>query len=306
MSLVAEGELSGLKVGVTGASGFVGRQAVKALRAGGARVVGFSRCPDKAVEGCTEMRRFAPPQPPEGRDLDAVIHLAGENIFGFWSAEKKRRILQSRTEGTRAIALAAASGHFSGVVLSASAVGYFGNTGEEEKDEHSQAGRGFLAEVCQAWENALAPAQEAGCRVCIVRIGMVLGRGGGALKVMRPVFRLGLGGMLGNGRQWMSPVALEDVAGMFVWLLRRRELDGVFHATLPEPVRHGDFVRTLAKLLNRPAPWCMPAWCLRVMLGELAGLLLDSSRVVSRRALHEGWRLACPGLEQALARSLGG
>lgn len=297
------------RVGVTGATGFVGQAVVAVLREAGYDVVGFSRNPAQPIPGCVETRQFAPPEPPDGRDLGAVIHLAGENILGRWTPAKKERILRSRVEGTTAVARAVADGGFGGVLLSASAVGYFGNTGEEEKTENSPAGSGFLAEVSLAWEAALAPARRANeqnpqngsgkgmrTRVAHVRLGMVLGREGGAMRLLRPLFLAGLGGRLGSGSQWMSPVHVRDVAGIFLHLLETPDAEGPFHAVLPEPVRNREFTRALGRAVRRPAPWPVPAWALRMVLGDLSHLLLDSSRIRPQRTLHSGYKFVFPTL----------
>ena len=193
-----------LKVGITGASGFVGQAVVEALARAGHLCVGFSRSPERAVKGCAETRRFGETLDVKG--LDAVVHLAGESIMGLPTGKKLRGILESRREGTRAVvdAISRAGAQGPKTFVSASAVGYYGDTGEQIADESSPAGSGFLAEVAKVWEAEAHRAEAGGVRVAILRFGVVLGEGGGMVKALKPVFRLGLGATLGSGRPWVA------------------------------------------------------------------------------------------------------
>ncbi len=209
-----------IKIGITGATGFIGSRVVAQCRSHGHEITGFSRRPQPGA------RLFRLDAPPDLAGLDAIVNLAGEPILGLWTAEKKRRIRESRIAGTRRIVEAIqAMPERPRVLVNASAIGFYGDTGETLVDESSPAGDGFLADVCQEWEGEASRAECAGVRVVFVRIGFVLGQGG-ALKLIRPVFKLGLGGKLGSGRQWMSGVHVDDVAGMIAWALENETVNG--------------------------------------------------------------------------------
>ena len=233
--------------------------------------------------------------------LDAVIHLAGETIAGRWTAAKKARIRESRVLGTRAIAgVLAALGRKPGVLVCASATGYYGDRGEEILVEDSQPGSGFLAEVVRAWEAATAPARDAGIRVVHLRSGVVLSPNGGALGGLLPVFRLGLGGRLGSGRQFMPWITLDDEVGAIVHALTRDDLRGPVNFVSPHAVMNREFTATLGRALRRPALCAVPAPMLRLALGELGGELLASQRVHPARLLNSGYAFRYPELETAL------
>lgn len=277
----------------------MGGAIVASAKRHGYGVVGFSRSSSRPIAGCDETRVF-------GSELDlggcqALIHLAGENVFGLWTPEKKRRILASRQEGTRALVEAIAkSGSRPEVLVSASAIGFYGDTGEEEVGEESPAGTGFLAEVTQAWEREAMRAQELGVRVVLLRVAVVLGKGGGALAKMLPVFKLGLGGKLGSGLQWMSWIHLEDLCELALFCVETKAAQGPINACAPEPVRNADFTRALAKTLHRPAFFPVPGFLLKTALGEFSRELLDSKRVVSRKASPLGFRFRYRRLTEAL------
>ena len=249
-------------------------------------MVGFSRNPGAGA------RRFELTSVPDISGLDAIVNLAGESILGLWTKEKKRRIRESRVLGTRRLVEAIAKApRPPGVLVNASAIGFYGDTGEKEVDEFSASGKGFLADVCREWEAEAARATSYGVRVVFVRIGFVLGKGG-ALKLLQPLFQLGLGGKLGSGRQWMSGVHVEDVAGMIVWALENERLQGPVNAVMPEPFRNTDFTRELARCVTRPAILPAPAFALRLAFGELAGSMLGSTRVIPRVAPRRGLRVS--------------
>ncbi len=287
-----------LKVGITGASGFVGQAMVEALGQAGHTCIAFSRSPERGVKGCVETRRFVCGELPNVAGLDAVVHLAGESIMGLPTEKKLRAILESRREGTRVLvdALLAAGPRGPRTLLSASAVGYYGNIGEQIADESSPAGSGFLATVTQAWEAEARRAEAGGVRVAILRFGVVLGEGGGMLKALKPVFRLGLGATLGNGRQWVSWVDVRDVARLAVFVLENPQARGVFNATSPVPLRNSDFTWAVARRFQRRAVFRAPAWLLKQVFGPLSGMFLDSQRVLPRRVEELGFQFEHRGV----------
>jgi uncharacterized protein (TIGR01777 family) len=287
-----------MKVGITGATGFIGSRVAALCARRGLEAVGFSRRPTAGA------RLFQLGSPPDLDGLDAIVNLAGESILGLWTTEKKRRIRESRVLGTRQIVEAIETMTARPrVLINASAIGFYGDTGENLVDESSPPGSGFLAEVCQEWEGEAARAQSLGVRVVFVRIGFVLGRGG-ALKLIRPIFKLGLGGRLGSGRQWMSGVHVEDVAGIIVWALENEIISGPVNAAMPAPFRNLDFTRELARHVARPAILPAPAFALRLALGELSRLMLDSTRVVPQVALKAGYSYQFPTLPAALEEAV--
>lgn len=286
-----------MNIGISGASGFVGA-ALCEQAARRHEIVKFSR---RARGGS---RRWSIRHKPDLSGLDAVINLAGEPVMGLWTPAKRRRIRDSRVIGTRRLVEAMAEkGNTVKTLVNASAIGFYGNTGEQLADESSPAGRGFLADVCQRWEAEAHRAEQYGVRVVCVRIGFVLGKGG-AMKLIKPVFSLGLGGNLGSGRQWMSCVHVDDVAGAFLWALENDGVAGPVNAVLPEPLRNAEFTRQLAHALHRPAFLPAPALALRLVLGQLSGMLLDSSRVVPRKLKEGGYRYRHPSLSSAFVGCL--
>ena len=239
--------------------------------------------------------------------IDAVVHLAGEPIApGRWTARRKREILESRTGSTRLLSeVLARLKTPPSVLISASAIGYYGNRGDARLDEESGPGSGFLAEVCLAWEQAVEPARRAGIRVAIPRIGVVLARHGGALAPLLLPFRLGLGGRLGHGRQYMSWIHIGDLVAAFQHALDQPDLEGPFNAVAPNPVPNTEFTKTLARVLHRPAFLPIPVPILRLALGELAEpLLLDSTRLTPSRLESTDFRFTHPKLEEALSSLL--
>ena len=240
--------------------------------------------------------------------IDGVVHLAGENIAdGRWTEAKQRRIRDSRIDGTRLLCerLAQAEDKPS-VLVCASAVGFYGDRGDEPLDERSARGSGFLAEVCEAWEEACQPARDAGIRVVNLRIGVVLSADGGALAKMLPPFRFGLAGKLGNGKQWMSWISLDDLVGAIDHALTHEEIEGPVNAVSPNPVTNAEFTSALGRVLSRPTALTMPAIGARVVFGKLADeLLLSSIRAQPRALLASGFRFEHPDLETALRQALG-
>lgn len=236
-------------------------------------------------------------------DFDAVIHLAGEPLsFGRWSHEKRQKILISRSEGTKALSSALA--HLRrppSVFLSASAVGIYGNRQEELLDERSAPGKGFLAHVCTAWEAASHSIESRGARTVHARFGMVLGPNGGALAKLLPIYRMGLGGKLSTGQQWISWIALTDLILGIDHILRTESLHGPVNLVSPHAVRQKEFSQTLSSVLHRPAFFTLPAWLLRLMFGAVADeVLLSSARVVPQKLCASGFHFKYPDLRDVL------
>jgi uncharacterized protein (TIGR01777 family) len=288
---------------VTGATGFIGRRLVGKL----ARPVVLSRDPEAAKRslGDVEAHRWDPgagPPPEAALDgVDTIFHLAGESVAGRWTAARKERIRSSRVVGTRnLVAAIAARTARPAVLVSGSAVGYYGSRGDDVIDESAPAGSDFLANVCVAWERESAAARALGLRVVNPRVGVVLGEGGGALARMLAPFRLGLGGRLGDGRQWMPWVHIDDLVGLLLHAAATSAIDGPMNAVAPTPVTNRAFTRTLASVLGRPAFLPAPSFVLKAALGEFAGALLGSLRAVPQVAERTGYRFRFPELEPAL------
>lgn len=283
-----------MRLGITGASGFLGRRTAQAAVARGWEVVPFSRRPHDG-----RARLLVPGEPADVDGLDAVLHLAGEPVVGRWSAAKKQRIIDSRVLGTRSVVDGfARAARPPRVLVNASGIGFYGDTGDREVDENSPAGRGFLADVCRAWEGEALKVRDA--RVVLLRIGLVLGRDGGTMKRILPVFRAGLGGRLGSGRQWMSCIHVDDLAGLALWAAENGSVRGPLNAVMPQPVTNADFTRLLARAVRRPAIFPAPAFFLRAVLGEMSSLLLDSSRVRPAVAESGGYPYAFRDVAAAL------
>jgi uncharacterized protein len=231
-----------------------------------------------------------------------VIHLAGENLAQRWTSEARRRIRESRVGGTSALARALASVEPKPrVFLSGSAIGIYGNRGDEVLDERSSTGTDFLADVCTAWEAATKPASDAGIRVVLLRSGLVLSRDGGALAKMLTPFRLGLGGPLGSGRQWMSWISIDDYPRVVSRLIAKENISGAVNVVAPNPVTNREFARTLARVLGRPSLIPVPKFALELAFGEMADdTVLASQRVVPRRLLEAGFEFQHSTVESAL------
>ncbi len=290
---------------ISGASGFIAAALMPLLTEQGWQVFQLTRSkPSNARQIHWDPTRPIDPQSVSG--FQAVIHLAGESIFGLWTKVKKQRILDSRVIGTRHLAEALAqTSEPPRVFISASAIGYYGSRGDESLHEKSSPGNGFLADVCCAWEAAAQPALRAKIRTVHPRIGVVLSTSGGALKQMLLAFRLGLGGRIGNGRQWMSWIGIHDLVGGFLHLLHTESLQGPVNMVSPQPVTNIEFTKTLASALSRPAILPVPAFVVRAVLGEMGEqLLLSSQRVEPSKLTATGFHFESPTLETALARIL--
>jgi uncharacterized protein (TIGR01777 family) len=283
-----------MNVTLTGATGFIGSRLIDRLRSEGHELRVLTRSPRLAQTGIRYFEWDAISQPPPAECIDganAVIHLAGEPVFQRWTAEAKQRIRDSRVNGTRRLveALSTASPRPE-VLVSASAIGYYGDRGEQVLTETSRPGRGFLPEVSVEWEKAAELAESLGIRVVRLRIGIVLGVGGGALKQMLTPFRMGAGGRLGSGKQWMSWIHLEDLVGLMLLPVGNRTATGPFNGTAPEPVRNAEFTKALAQALHRPAILPVPRLGLRLMFGEFASSLTESQACCPR--LLNRWAIA--------------
>ncbi len=296
-----------MKVLISGASGLVGGALVPHWTAAGHTVLRLVRgkTPGEGEIGWDPREGKLEPSDLEG--VDAVVHLAGENIAsGRWTAARKREIRDSRVRGTRLVAEALAKCERAPrVLVAASAIGFYGNRGEEELTEDSESGEGFLAEVCREWEEASGAAREHGIRVVNARIGVVMSKKGGALKKMLMPFRLGLGGRIGSGRQSMSWISLDDLVLVLDRVLNDDSLSGPVNAVSPNPVSNAEFTRTLGRALGRPTIFPMPAFAARLAFGEMGDeLLLSSQRVVPRKLLDAGFEFRYPALEDALRHVL--
>jgi uncharacterized protein len=297
-----------MRIVVTGASGLVGTALVRELERGGHEVVKLVR--RAAGRGEAEWH-------PERGEIDAAalagvgaaVHLAGENISeGRWTAEKKRRIIESRRQGTRLVSETLARlDPRPRVLVSASATGYYGDRGDEVLTEESAPGTNFVAEVCREWEAATAPARAAGVRTVSLRFGIVLSGAGGALSKMATPVRLGVGGKLGSGRQFYSWISIDDAVGVILHALGNEDVEGPVNAVSPEPVRNGEFTKAIGRVLGRPMFFTVPAFAARLAFGEMADeLLLASARVEPARLKATGFQFKHPTLEGALRHALGG
>jgi hypothetical protein len=238
-------------------------------------------------------------------DHDVIINLAGASIFSRWTPEQKALLRSSRIETTRNL-VASLPGDAAGVtLLSTSAVGYYGFHDDEALDEAAPPGDDFLARLARDWEQEAFQARQKGARVVVTRFGIVLGKKGGALGQMIPLFRYGLGGPLGSGHQWFSWVHMEDLVGVFLFLLGRPEIDGAVNLCSPEPVRNRDLGKALGKVLHRPSLLPAPGFMIRLILGEFGDVLLKGQRVVPQRLLAAGYRFVYPGIEGALREIIG-
>jgi uncharacterized protein (TIGR01777 family) len=300
--------ITGWTIAVSGASGFVGSTLVASLRAQGANVKRLVRSPPRDPKTDIAWNPAAPLDPAVLEGLDAAVHLAGESIAGLWTAGKKARIRDSRVLGTRHLATALAQcAKRPRVLVCASAIGYYGNRGDEVLREDSPSGSGFLADVCREWEAAAQPARDAGIRVVHLRFGMVASPTGRALKQMLLPFKLGLGGRLGSGRQYMSWISLDDAVGIIQYALATDSLAGPVNAVAPDSITNAEFTKTLGAALHRPTIFPVPEFVLRLMLGEMGEeLLLASQRVEPARLLASGYKFRQPTLRSALEEMLKG
>ena len=284
---------------VSGVSGPLGAALLPSLRDRGYRVVRLVRGADSDDEQIS----WEPAKPlPVESVSDIVIHLAGESIVGRWTAAKKARIRDSRLLGTRNLAEALSrAAERPWVLITASAIGYYGNRGDEVLREDSSPGRDFLAELCRQWEEATQPSAQADIRTANLRIGLILSLAGGALPRMLIPFRMGVGGKIGQGRQWWSWVDVNDVVGAIHHVIKADSLQGPINVVAPRPVTNAEFTKTLAEVLDRPAIFPMPAFAARLAFGEMADeLLLASQRVEPAKLISSGYPFQHSELRKAL------
>jgi uncharacterized protein (TIGR01777 family) len=288
---------------ITGASGFIGSKLVNTLLSQGHSVNFLGRTRSTKLDSRAAFHCWNPGEKPPLNSVptvDAIVHLAGEPVAQRWTGKVKERIYNSRVDGTRKLVSAIGElQHKPAVLISASAVGYYGDRGDEVLTEDSTPGKDFLAQICVDWEQEAARAHEFGVRVVRIRIGIVLGRDGGALKQMLTPFRLGIGGRLGNGRQWMPWIHVDDLLGLFVFAAENASIEGPLNGSSPEPVTNAELTRRLAQALHRPAMFPVPKFALKLALGELADFVLASSRVVPEAPTRSGFKFAYPELSAA-------
>jgi uncharacterized protein len=299
--------LDSARVLMTGASGLLGRALAPTLKSRGYEIVRLVRGPavgDDQIHW--DPARSLSPEAVSG--FDAVIHLAGESVVGRWSGAKKTKIRDSRVAGTRALAQALARAtKRPRVFLAASAIGYYGDRADEVLNEKSAPGTGFLADVCREWEAATQAAVDAGIRTAHLRTGVVLSAEGGALKKMLPPFRMGVGGRVGSGRQWMSWIHIHDWTGAVHHILKNDLLQGAVNMVAPRPVQNTEFTETLASVLSRPAIFPLPAFAIKTLFGQMGEeVLLASQRVEPARLVTSGYPFQCSELKKALEELLRG
>ena len=294
-----------MRVLITGATGLLGARLVARLHGRGNKVVVTSRSPAKVTMACERVVAWdgmgAFPRDHMG-GVDAVVHLAGESVAARrWSEAQKRRILESRVNSTRALATAMGEAKRKpGVLVCASAVGFYGDTGARQVDEDAPAGTDFLAQVCAAWEAAAAAVEAYGIRRVSVRLGVVLAREGGALQKLLPVFKAGLGGKLGSGTQGFPWIHVDDAVGLLVHAIDTAATQGPLNAVAPAQDTNADFTAALAHALHRPAVFKVPGLALELALGEMSQTLLGGQQVVPRQALQSGYVFMHPVLDVAL------
>jgi uncharacterized protein len=296
-----------MKILVTGATGLIGRKLCTSLSGDGHTLVALSRSPE-TTRGldADEIHKWQPqsgPPPPQVLSgIDAVVNLVGEPLVDSrWTDAQKKLIRDSRVLSTRNLVEGLRSAESKpSTLISGSAVGFYGNRGDEPLEEHAAAGRGFLSETCRDWENEAAAASQLGIRVVQVRTGVVLSAEGGALKKMLPPFKLGLGGRLGSGRQWFPWIHIDDIVGIFRHAILTPSMKGPANGVAPEAVTNAEFTNQLGRALHRPAFLPVPELALRALMGEMADVLFDSQRVVPKAVFQAGYEFLYPVLAKAL------
>lgn len=300
-------ELSQSRVLVTGATGFIGRLLCQHLCQAGAVVTVLTRHPDKAKRRFAELEVAVTDLPGLARceGFDAVVNLAGATVLSRWSKRRRQRLRDSRIAFTAELMAQLATKPAPQVLISGSAIGYYGNTGESAADESRPGGDGFAAELCRDWESQAQRFADRGTRVCLLRTGVVLDQGGGALASMLPAFKMAMGGPIAKGEQWMSWIHRYDLVAMILWLLRSDRVAGPVNAVAPQPIRNREFTRHLAEALHRPAFMRMPSWVLTALLGQAAQeLLLNHNKVVPQVVVESGFAYRYPSLPEALSASV--
>ncbi|MFN7565195.1 MAG: TIGR01777 family oxidoreductase [Prosthecobacter sp.] len=296
-----------MRIGITGATGFLGRHVIRQAQGGGHELVAYSRSqlglPVLLASQTLTQPKASPHELPETR-LDALVHLAGESLMGLWTKTKRERIWKSRVEFTLGIVRHLGTWNAENrprVLVCASGAGFYGDRGDDLLDESSPSGAGFLAELCVEWEKAAKEAESLGIRVVMLRTGMVLGPDGGAFPLLKRVFGFGLGGRLGSGRQWMPWIHVEDAASLILRAVEHDGIRGPINLTAPQAVTNAEFTQTLAQALHRPAFVHAPAFAMRLLLRGMADeMLLGSQRVNPRVATDSGYTFAHPNLQGAL------
>jgi uncharacterized protein (TIGR01777 family) len=295
-----------MKIAITGGSGFIGTELTRKLIASGHEVLVLDLLPPKFTHSNVTFHKTnltTEGFPKELSECEAIIHLAGVNIFGKWTEEYKKLILSSRVNSARAIIdFLKNNPHKIKAFISASAVGYYGDTGESATDETGANGNDFLAKVCKEWESAVREAEVLGVRTVSIRTGIALGKNGGMLQKLFPVFSWGLGGKIGSGKQWFSWISIHDLVRVYEFAVTNHTLTGAVNAVSPSPVRNSELTRTLGEKLHRPTLFPVPVFLLRFALGELANALVQNSRVVPKKLLDAGFVFEDPTLAQALGR----
>ncbi|MBI3652854.1 MAG: TIGR01777 family protein [Acidobacteria bacterium] len=300
-----------MKILMTGATGLIGSALCQRLKLADHTIIGLSRSPQRAgklaVDELLKWDGQSLLAPEMLAGVDAVVHLAGEPVAaGRWTAARQQRIRDSRILGTRSLVEAMRTAAKQPTVLvCGSAVGIYGDRGDEELDEQSAPGTDFLAQVCQEWEAEARRAHVAGIRTVEVRTGVVLASDGGALKKMLPPFKLGIGGRLGNGRQWFPWIHLDDIVGLFAFALQHTTLNHPINGTAPGLVTNAEFTAQLGQVLHRPTLFPVPRFGLKLLLGDMAAVLLASQKALPKAALEAGYKFSYPNLTAALEHLLG-
>ena len=290
-----------MNITLTGASGFVGSRLVQKLKSEGHQLHVLGRKPVEGAKFSKWSAGESEPSPESLVDADAIIHLAGEPVAQRWTPEVKQKIRSSRVDGTRHLVQALSTlSRRPRVLVSASAIGIYGPRGDEILTEDSPPGKGFLAGLCQEWESESGLAESLGIRVAQIRIGVVLGKEGGALAKMLPGFRAGLAGRLGSGQQWMSWIHLDDLVDLLWFALDHPTARGPLNGTAPNAVRNVEFTKELAGALHRPAMIPAPAFAIKLLFGEMAAVALESQRVLPKATEAAGFQFRFPTLREAL------
>ena len=295
-----------MRILISGASGFIGGALVPSLESSGAQITRLSRSESGANTKTIPWDPAKAIAPEAVSGFDAVIHLAGESIVGRWTTSKKEKIRNSRVVGTRNLAQALAHAkNKPKVFICSSAIGYYGDRGGEVLNEGSNPGTGFLPDVCREWEAATQPASDGGIRTVQIRTGIALSSKGGALAKMLTPFKMGVGGRIGNGRQWMSWIDIEDMIGAILHVLNTETLRGPVNMVAPKPVTNADFTKTLAAVLSRPAFFPMPAFAVKLAFGEMGEtVLLGSQRVEPAQLVRSGYAFRFTDLQASLQNLL--
>lgn len=290
-----------MRILITGGTGFIGKTLCPLLASQGHQLVLWTRqLKPRLPSGVTDYVNQLSDLEPDS--IQAVINLAGAGIADKrWSEERKKLLITSRVKTTeQLVAWMKTQTILPQVLVSSSAVGFYGEQGNQAVTEQTSPVAGFTHDLCVAWEEAALAAEALGVRVCLVRTGVVLGKGGGSLAKMLPAFRLGAGGRLGSGQHWFPWVHLDDMAKIYAWLVKNKQASGVFNASAPNPVTNADFTKALGKVLGRPAFFPMPEKVLKLLFGEMAELLLVSAKMLPQRLEQEGFEFTYPQLDGAL------